>query len=204
MVLEQFDYQWFQTINHLGAVYTWLNPLMRFFAEDAEYLFFAGVIVYWFSRKASNRTMVGVALLSACLAMGFGSVLGHFFYRDRPFVTHSVIQLIKHAGNASFPSDHAMGAFAIAAAFWLYKPSTGKVWLTVAACIALSRVWTGVHYPLDVIAGAVIGAATALIVYQLVTRFVPLSRALNSIIAWYDRLEYKLWYKKKEKRSLNS
>lgn len=199
MELLQLDYQWFQKINQLGADASWLNPVMRFFAEKAEYVFLIGVIVYWFSRTASNRKMVAGALLSMGLATSCGAVLGHFFYRDRPFVAHSVIQLIKHAENASFPSDHAMGAFAIATTFWLYKRKSGIAWLILAGCIALSRVWTGVHYPLDVIAGAVIGAAAALVIHQLLAHFSPASRFLLYLIRWYEAQEYKLWYKKKDK-----
>lgn len=58
--------------------------------------------------------MIVEALTAACIGLSASGVIGNFFYRDRPFVIHIVFQLIKHPANASFPSDHAIGAFGIA------------------------------------------------------------------------------------------
>ncbi len=135
-MLSGIDFQLFQSINSLAGQVKFLNPLMSFLAQDAEYLFYLGIIIYWFTRTEENRRMVAEALISACVALGISGALGSLFYRDRPFVTHSVIQLIKHAANASFPSDHAIGAFVIAAAIWLFRRNEGKVWLALAASIA--------------------------------------------------------------------
>lgn len=153
MFWPAFDYQVFQYINHLAQIIPLFNPFMRFVSEDAEYLFYLGILIYWFTRNRGNRQMVAEALISACAAFGVGGILSQFFYRDRPFVHHSVIQLIQHPANASFPSDHALGAFVIATAIWLFRKRDGAAWLALGGLIALSRVWTGVHYPLDVIAG---------------------------------------------------
>jgi undecaprenyl-diphosphatase len=193
MLFFQLDYQSFVSINQLGSTLAFLNPLMRFFAEDGEYLFFAGILIYWFTRKIQNRTMVVQALLTACLAMGISGILSHFFYRDRPFVTHDVLQLIKHAANASFPSDHATAAFAVATAFWIVKPRIGKLWLLIAACIAFSRVWTGVHYPSDVLAGALIGAASAGSIHGLIFHSSLANKIILGGIRLYEALENKVW-----------
>lgn len=204
MSLLQVDYQLFEMVNHWGAVFSLLNPVMRFFAEYAEYLFYFGIVVYWFTRTEQNRWMVAEALISACIAMGFSAVLGHFFYRDRPFVTHAVLQLINHPANASFPSDHAIGAFVIATTIWLFRSKDGKLWLAIAALIALSRVWTGVHYPLDVLAGAVIGAGAAAGIHQLITVWSTAQKALQWAIQIYETREQKLWAKKDNNKPLNS
>lgn len=197
-MLSGIDFQLFQSINSLAGQVKFLNPLMSFLAQDAEYLFYLGIIIYWFTRTEENRRMVAEALISACVALGISGALGSLFYRDRPFVTHSVIQLIKHAANASFPSDHAIGAFVIAAAIWLFRRNEGKVWLALAASIAFfSRVWCGVHYPSDVIAGGLIGFAAALAVHQLFAHWTPAGRILDLLIDTYEKLENKVWANKK-------
>ncbi|MCD1257673.1 undecaprenyl-diphosphatase [Paenibacillus athensensis] len=193
MDLNEIDYQLFSQMNAWGDAIPMLNPLMRFFAQDGEYVFFAGMLIYWFSRRATTRNMVVEAVLSACIALGASGLLGHFFYRDRPFVTHHVLQLVAHSANASFPSDHATGAFAIATAFCLYRKKGSALWLTLAGGIAFSRVWVGVHYPIDVFAGAVLGMVTAVGVHQLLQRSDRMKKLIVFCIGIYETLEGKVW-----------
>ncbi|UUZ86338.1 undecaprenyl-diphosphatase [Paenibacillus sp. P26] len=197
--MQQLDYQLFQLVNGLAASISFFNPVMRFLAEDAEYLFYIGVIIYWFIRTESNRRMIVQALTAACLGLAVSGLIGMVYYRDRPFVTHVVFQLIKHAANASFPSDHATGAFVIATTIWLFRKKDGLVWLILAACIAFSRVWTGVHYPSDVLAGALLGIVAAVGVHRIFTSARLARRWLNAGIGLYERLEFKIWPQKLNK-----
>jgi undecaprenyl-diphosphatase len=195
-MLMNDDYQVFHLINSLAGTAGLFNPFMVFLAQYAEYFFFLGVIVYWFTRTAQNRRMVVQALVSACVALGVSGMLGHLFYRDRPFVTHTVFQLIKHAANASFPSDHATAAFVIATSIWLYRKKAGTVWLILAAGIGFSRIWDGVHYPIDVIAGAFIGIVSAVVIHALVMRWTIAQRGLHGTIGLYEKAEQLIWPRK--------
>ncbi|WP_240913070.1 undecaprenyl-diphosphatase [Paenibacillus favisporus] len=192
MSMGQIDYQLFHVINEWGRSASSLNPVMRILAERAFYLFFAGLLVYWFTRKESNRRMVVESVVSAAIGLGISWVIGHLFYRNRPFVAHSVLQLIPHPANASFPSDHSIGAFAIAAIFMIYRRSEGVIWLILAACIAFSRVWTGVHYPFDVLGGALIGIIVSAGVHHLAARFTFASRLFKAGLGWYEKYESKI------------
>ena len=203
MSFSQLDYHWFQLINQLGNSLPILNPLMRLIASYAEYVFYIGIVIYWFTRQEIKRRMVVESLISACVALIFSGLIGHFYYRDRPFVTHTVLQLIEHPANASFPSDHAIGAFVIATSIWIFLRKEGKLWLAFAACIAFSRVWTGVHYPSDVLAGAVIGIAAAVGVNQLFTRSTLALKWLKQIIQLYEVVESKIWRKNEGRSSVS-
>jgi membrane-associated phospholipid phosphatase len=75
-----------------------------------------------------------------------------------------VFVVIDRSTDPSFPSDHATGAFAIAVAVLLISWRVGLGFLLFAAAIAVSRVIVGVHYPSDVLAGAAIGSACAIVV----------------------------------------
>ncbi|WP_462410775.1 undecaprenyl-diphosphatase [Neobacillus sp. Marseille-QA0830] len=188
-MLSKFDYMAFQWINHLAVSERMFNPFMVFLAEKAEYLFFAGLLFYWFYQKSENRKMVVEACVSACLALGVNVLIGLLFYRDRPFVSHHVHWLIDHVKNASFPSDHATAAFVIAASIWIWRKRDGWFWLVLAAGISLSRVWTGVHYPLDVIAGMAIGTGAAFLVHDLFYRWNRLNKLSWFVISFYERIE---------------
>jgi undecaprenyl-diphosphatase len=188
-MLSHLDYHVFQLINHLAVSDKFLNPLMEMLAEKAEYLFFVGILFYWFFKKSQNRRMVVEACISACIALGINAVIGMLFYRDRPFVAHHVNWLIPHVKNASFPSDHATAAFVIATAIWIWRKRDGWIWLFLAAAVALSRVWTGVHYPLDVVAGMVIGVSIALIVHNSLKRWEALNKFALFLLNTYEKIE---------------
>ncbi|MCJ8014902.1 undecaprenyl-diphosphatase [Paenibacillus sp. KQZ6P-2] len=193
MSIGQLDYQLFQSINEWASSASFLNPVMIFLAKDAFYLFFIGLLVYWFTRSDKNRRMVVESAIATCVGLGISFILGHLFYRDRPFVAHTVHQLIDHAVNASFPSDHAIGAFAIATSIALFRKKDGIVWLILAGLIAFSRVWTGVHYPGDIVAGALIGVMVSSVVHQVLLQSKTLSGWVNACISFYEKWEVKIW-----------
>ncbi|WP_413373050.1 undecaprenyl-diphosphatase [Paenibacillus taichungensis] len=161
MSFIRFDYQLFHWINQQAMQLSYLDGIMIFFAKYALFMFPAGMFVYWISKSQKNRMIVLQAILAASAGTAVSFVTGHLLHRDRPFVTHSVIQLISHSADASFPSDHATVAFACAAAFWLGRVRYRWGWVLIATFITIARVWSGVHYPSDVAAGALIGMASA-------------------------------------------
>jgi len=80
--------------------------------------------------------------------------------RERPFlVLENVNLLVGKGGSGSFPSAHAANWFAGLAVALMYYPRSWKFMLPLAGVIAISRVYNGVHYPSDILAGAAIGAA---------------------------------------------
>lgn len=164
------DYQLFHWINLQSGQLTYLNGIMIFFAKFAIFMFPVGIFAYGVSKSRRNLMMALQAILAACAGTTVSFIIGHLLYRDRPFVTHSVIQLISHSADASFPSDHATVAFACATAFWLGHVRYRWGWVLIAACIAFARVWSGVHYPSDVAAGALLGVGSAWGVRQIFIR----------------------------------
>ncbi|MGW9527683.1 undecaprenyl-diphosphatase [Paenibacillus terrae] len=200
-MLSNLDYQIFHFINEQANSFSVLNGLMRFFAEDAQYVFALALLLYWFSRNKLNRKMIISAVVSVCLGMGISFIIGHLVYRDRPFVTHAAIQLIKHPANASFPSDHAIGAFALAVTFWLYGKRFRLSWLAVALLIGFSRIWAGVHYPSDIAAGALIGTLCAVSTRYLLLRFKRPQQLADSCLKLYEKVEHKIWSKSTKPQS---
>ncbi|MCY9667308.1 undecaprenyl-diphosphatase [Paenibacillus alginolyticus] len=198
MNLSQLDYQWFQAINDLASKFAALNPLMAFCADNLDYLFYLGVIVYWFRRTPDIRRMVFNALVSAAAALGTNSIIGSFYHRDRPFVAHHVIQLVHHEASASFPSNHAAAAFAVAASIWLWRRKDGRVWFILAALIGFSRIWSGIHYPMDIIGGAILGILIAVLIGKLM-RWQLLKWLSESLIRIYESVEIKVWKPQKTK-----
>ena len=89
--------------------------------------------------------------------------------RPRPFTTSraaAAALLGPRPDDASFPSGHSANAFAGAAVLFVETGTAAAAWFGLAAAIAFSRVYVGVHYPLDVVAGALVGLLSAAIVLK--------------------------------------
>ena len=109
---------------------------------------------------------IGATLLSSAVIT---TTLKFTIDRERPFVTYPEIQKLTGAGSASFPSGHTSEAFATATSLSLAFPkwyviAPAYVW---AGAAGYSRMHLGVHYPSDVLVGALVGAGSAWLCHEL-------------------------------------
>ncbi|MFG2709109.1 bifunctional phosphatase PAP2/diacylglycerol kinase family protein [Streptomyces goshikiensis] len=128
----------------------------------------AAAIAVFGSARARKAALGGAASLA--LASATVNTLGKWSVRrPRPLLdgVPAVRQLTTQPQTTSFPSGHSASAFAFAAGLALRSPGWGVVVAPVAASVAFSRVYTGVHYPSDVLAGAALGVTAGLVVNRL-------------------------------------
>lgn len=186
MSFSQFNIDSFRAINDLGKQYSFLNSTMIFLAEYMVYIFALIILAYWFTRSRKNRMMVIQAMFAFVIAEVIGKIAGKFHLNYQPFaVLPDVNKLVDHAVDNSFPSDHTILFFSICFSFWLVRKKTGWLWLILALCVAISRIWVGVHYPFDVAIGALIGCISAVFSYWLV----PKLSFIRQLLTQYERVE---------------
>jgi len=177
---RSMDYSLYKAIDGTGPDF--LHGPMRFAANDLVFVIVALValtfLIPWRERRLERRMGAVMATAAGGVALLLVQPISNAVERARPFVTHPHSELlISHARDPGFPSDHATGAFAMAMALWFYDRVIGGLAFVLAAIVAFARVYVGVHYPSDVVGGALIGIAVA-----MVFRFTPL-RALIVRIA---------------------
>lgn len=172
----------FQTINSWAGQNIWLDKLMIFSAEWLGYFlilliltpFFAtffiknnrfsslarSLLLEWSYYKEMLIVALGSAIISRFI---FISIIRYFYYSPRPFlVLQDVHQLINHEAESSFPSGHAGFYFALAMGVYLYNKKAGSIYLILAGLMGFARIFVGVHWPLDILTGAILGIATAI------------------------------------------
>jgi undecaprenyl-diphosphatase len=142
------------------------DPL-SFYVNASEALFIAMLAVACLFGQAGWRRAAVAAGFSAALGLAIGKLVSDLVDRARPFVADpgGVHLFSHHAADAGFPSDHATASFAIATAIFLRNRRWGGVTLVAAAVLSVGRVALGVHFPSDVLAGAALGAASALVLW---------------------------------------
>lgn len=169
------DYYLFQLLNQWAGQWPCLDDLAIFLAQDLPY-FLVGFLFIWlfwdflFRRLIFKQTakMVVWAFAAALFSrLVIVEIIRWLFFRPRPFVSHAVNQLIDYSKSGSFPSGHAAFFFGLATAVFLFSkkesPRSGFqrlisiIFLLAGLLICLARVFAGLHYPSDVLAGALIG-----------------------------------------------
>lgn len=158
------DYWGFRLINDLAGRTAWLDRVLVLVAQYGPLLFAAALAWLWVAQREGpqrdrDRLAAGRALAAAALALAAGQVITWVYPRPRPFMTHPVRLLIPPSTDPSFPSDHALAAFAIAGALAWSHRRLGVGLVLLGGLLSFARVFVGTHYPLDVLTGAVIGWA---------------------------------------------
>jgi undecaprenyl-diphosphatase len=106
---------------------------------------------------------VWLTVLAIALADWSATALKALFDRDRPPVDYAEPKtLVPVPHDASFPSGHAATSFAAATMLSFAFPRLAPALFILAAAVAFSRVYVGVHYPLDIIGGALLGVLVAI------------------------------------------
>lgn len=168
--ISAFDRHWFHIVNGWTTVSPLLNDLAKVLAKLAPELWLVVFIVMWFwpPRVQNNaRRAVVYAVVSGILALVINLIISHVSYQPRPFVVEPVHLLLKHSADSAFPSDHAAGSFGFAVGLF-YSSKRAGIWgLVFAAAVSVARVFVGLHWPMDVIAGAIIGVVSGLVVLGL-------------------------------------
>ncbi|HFU7054438.1 undecaprenyl-diphosphatase [Bacillus cereus group sp. RP37] len=186
MSFSQFNIDIFRAINDLGKQYSFLNSTMVFLAEYMVYILALIILAYWFTGARKSRVMVIQAMIAFVIAEVTGKIAGKFHLNYQPFAAlPDVNKLIDHTVDNSFPSDHTILFFSICFSFWLVRKKTGWLWLILAFCVAISRIWVGVHYPFDVAVGALIGCISAVFSYWLVLKL----SFIRQLLTQYERVE---------------
>ena len=176
----------FLAINGLSHHSAFLDALMVFCAKYIPFILIAFVVYLWLLGNRSGRSAAFRATLGGGGALILARIVGVFHYQAIPSVLGLGRPLILHAANNSFPSDHVSFSFGIAMS--LLFSGSAILWpqaVFLAVLVAFARVFVGVHFPLDVLAGAIVGTAAAAIVH-------PLRRLSDPIADWFYRVQNRI------------
>lgn len=153
-----------------GAILMWIQEFVR---NDVLTPFFTAVTrlgdkgLIWILisllllcfKKTREAGVTALLALLLCLLV-VNLTLKNLIARPRPFdMIEGLIPLVERPRDFSFPSGHSASSFAAAVVFLKKLPRWGGLWmLLLAALIGISRLYVGVHYPSDVLAGIALGA----------------------------------------------
>lgn len=150
MSIESLNLSLFQLLNAPDQASPLMVHYAIFIANDLIYLLILIFAIMWLRGNTQIKKQILKAFIFTCLTLTISQLISHFFYSPRPFVMEVGQTLIQHKPTGSFPSNHMTIFSSIAFAYYFsaYR-QVGKLLIAVAWLVAWSRVYVGVHFPID-------------------------------------------------------
>ena len=163
------DFYFFNLINGFAGRWQQLDFVGMFFADYLGYILLLVLALFLSVNYKKYWKIVVLALAAAGLSKFIvGEIIRQLWFRSRPFIALNFAPLINQSpAEASFPSGHALFFFALATIVYLYNKKAGILFYIASFFIAVARVFVGVHWPSDVLAGAVLGILIAWILNKI-------------------------------------
>ena len=153
------DLYFFHLINGFAGRWMWLDYFGMFCADYLGYVLLVALLVYLAINLKKYWRMVLEAIVAAVFTrFVLTAIIRYLWFRPRPFVSLNFIPLINQSPTeASFPSGHASFFFALSTIVYFYNKKAGIIFYIASLFIIIARVFVGVHWPSDILAGAVLG-----------------------------------------------
>ena len=155
----------FLSINRFAVDTPWLHTPAKLYASYGIVLFaLLLVIAWWRGRRMGNRTVAAALLapLGTVVAFAVQQLIVMLVSESRPYVVHpNALVLVAKTSDPSFPSDHACVTAAVAVGLLFANRRLGYLAAAGALLMAVTRVYVGAHWPIDVLGGLVVGGLVA-------------------------------------------
>ncbi len=159
------DTQFFYLLNSLAGQSQLLDGIVVFLASYLAYVliiaFLAFVLFSQYQRREKLQILFVAGVSTIIARFGVAELIRLFYQRPRPFSALDNVHQLLTNNEWSFPSGHATFFFALATVVYLYNKKWGVGFFIASIFMTTSRVVAGIHYPSDIIGGAIIGIAIA-------------------------------------------
>ena len=169
--MATLDTQIFYTLNSLAGHSPLLDNSIVFLASYLAYalgaLFLALLLFSSYPKREKWEMFLVTGAAALISRFGVVELIRFFYHRPRPFIALPDVHQLLANGSWSFPSGHAAFFFALSTAVYLYNKRWGIGFFVATILMTVSRVIAGVHYPSDILGGALIGALVAYATFSI-------------------------------------
>ncbi len=170
--LRIIDSRLFNLIHSISGLSVFFDKVIIFFAEYLPYILIFVFIILLYRLRLSLKEkflLLCTTFISPAVSVAIVSAVIRYFYnRPRPFLQNHFTPLFNET-SFSLPSNHAIFFFSLAFSIYFFNKKWGIWFIIFASVISFARVAAGVHFPSDIIAGALLGYCVSLFTYKMIS-----------------------------------
>lgn len=171
-IVSNFNKDIFFQIYNLSGINPVLDNLMIFGADYLIVIIFIMAILLMFRKNDKYKKAFILAIVSISIIFIILLTISQFWFQPRPFTTLQIKPLITFVPEPSFPSRHTTILVILALSYAFYK-SRFALLITVAAIwTGFARIFVGVHYPVDILGGLIVGLVAVSLSWKINKRIV--------------------------------
>lgn len=165
------DYRVFHYINNFAFRWEWLDIFGIFLATRSEYFIWLILLIMLILKFKKYLKPAILAVVAGVVSKFiFAEIIRFILPRLRPLWDITTRLLVEKTSESSFPSGHASFYFAFSTVIYFYNKKLGILFYILSTLVVLGRVFVGLHWPSDILAGAILGVFTAWLVNKLVKK----------------------------------
>ncbi len=179
-MIEQINIDLFSAINRIAGEITLIDSTAIIVAEYSPYFFIAVLFYLWFSSRIDGKYSALVAGYSTVAGVLINRFITLFYFHPRPFMQNIGTTLVHYVPESSFPSDHTTFMLSIAVMLLFIRSTRSIGWLLFLLGLLSggSRVFCGVHFPVDIIGSVLVSLIASSMVWALRKKL----RVINNFI----------------------
>jgi undecaprenyl-diphosphatase len=182
-MIEQLNLALFHLINQYAGLNPVIDTLAIFAAKYMPVVVILALAILWVTKRNNTRDVILYGIYAAIIGLVINYIIGLVYFHPRPFMIGLGTQLFQYPAETSFPSDHTTFMVSIALMLLYFKETRvyGVILLILGLTGGLARVFSGVHFPLDILGSIVVSIISTLIIFQFKDRFNPLNMLIKEI-----------------------
>ncbi len=190
-MIEQLNMALFHIINQYAGLNLIIDTLAVIAAGYMPIIVILSLAYLWIIKENRTRDIILYGIYASITGLAMNFIIGLIYFHPRPFMIPTGIQLFQYPAETSFPSDHTtlMVSLALMMIYFKETRSSGVVILILGVIGGFARIFSGVHFPMDILGSVIVSIIATILIYQFRDKLSPLNNLISGI---YSKLTVKV------------